>query len=941
MVRQKTTTMLCQFIDVFGKDLAAVKSLINELDGGNTYVLTNVSGYVVKNIRPNNNNYFIINNDKSVTLSSGQVYLLSDLYNFDFDGQKLTPVRKKVRMSKQILAGDLLKLITENFPEGTITLFDPDLNVIFTQGEGYAKYGMDPDLLIGKNAKDFLLPEILKGITAFSNDLKPDDTVSFEAAYEKSIYRNTIKAISDQKGIIEYYLLRTVDVTVMKSQSDEIRRQKNKYESIFSALDRSALVSITSKNGSIQHVNKAFVDTYGYNKNELIGENHNTLSSNHHPGHFWKNLWETISVGGIWRNEIKNVAKNGSAIWVDTVIAPIYDAKQQIEGYLNVAYPITEKKELEISLKESEAQFKYMVEASQEIVAVHEPDGRYKYVSPALERVTGFKPSEMVGVNPYAYFHPDDVKRIEEDSHNPVLRGEKNKNIQYRFRIKSGEYLWFDTYIDPIFNDHGEVVSLLTGSRDITALKEYELDLEESKQKLIDITDSIPGAVIRYVLHPDGTDAIEFASRGVEQLWQLSPEEVIKDASKAWSRVHPDDINVVKKSIENSVASLSFWNTTYRMVFPDGKVKWHSAFGNPKKLPNGNILFNTIVNDVTEIKEAEFQHLKALNQLQLAVDTANLGVWELDLSTRKLQWNNQIMKIYESTDEHFGGHIDDFLNAVHRDDVALARSELDKIIRGEVVKNVRYRILTPQGKVKHIYASGSPLKDDQGKVTRLIGINLDVSQIVHFEEQLKEALEQKDSLFIELHHRIKNNLQMVSSLMFIKSDTEKDPRLESFVKETSARINSISTIHEQLLQMQEVNRLDAAHYLSELARRLVNTYSLDRKKIELVQNCKRHVLSTDIVLTLGLVLNEVISNSIKHAYSEDQPGRVHLNFHKSDGRYTLEIYDEGIGLPEEVLHGKNLSYGMQLIHLFSDQINAELTIENRDGAYFNLCFQLD
>ncbi len=199
-------------------------------------------------------------------------------------------------------------------------------------------------------------------------------------------------------------------------------------------------------------------------------------------------------------------------------------------------------------------------------------------------------------------------------------------------------------------------------------------------------------------------------------------------------------------------------------------------------------------------------------------------------------------------------------------------------------------------------------------------------------DKIASTLEQRNQLFQELHHRIKNNLQLISSLLFIKSTVEKDKELKSFIEETSAKIQSIAQIHDQLLVMEEVNQLNVRGYIEELVGNLINTYQTDSEKYPVQMDIDDLIMDTDIVLVIGLFVNEVVSNTIKHAYPDKKGGPIHISIKSHDESIELAVADEGVGIPEHFINGKSGSYGIQLINIFSNQLKGDLTITNKNGT---------
>jgi PAS domain S-box-containing protein len=735
-----------------------------------------------------------------------------------------------------------------------------------------------------------------------------------------------------------------------------------------------------------------------------------------------------------------------------------------------VARDITKRKNSEIILQESEAKHRFLIETSQEMICLHDNTGHFKFVSPSMTKMAGYTPEELIGKDPYSFLHPDDINLVLEKNHKPSLAGTKSPSFQFRLRKKDETYIWLDSYIEPITDEKGKVISLLTGSRDISELKNIEIALEERNSFIENITNNLPGVVLQYRQHKDGRDEFSYFNKEAEHLWEIAPEVIKNDIGKVWEQVHKDDVEALRESFEHSKTELSIWEnehrfvmpdgrvkwlscvgvphrdsagtTTwdnllfdvtekkktqielarsqemvsniansipgvvwiyirqlngvdtvdyisegalrifeiskeeildditslwkmihsddlfefvksvdqsaknlmpwkydYRIVMPDGRVKWLSGGGNPRVLENGSIMWHSIALDVTDKKNIELDLKKTLKQLKLSIATGKMGIWELNLENGYLDWNDQMFNIFGVDKLSFDHKVETFNKCVHPEDLDFITNVISKFPENDKLADVQFRIIKPDGKIRHILVSGNPSTfNENGEFEKYIGVNIDVTHIAEYQEQLKASVEEKDALFKELHHRIKNNLQMVASLLYIKSTMTEETALKRFIDETSAKIHSISSIHEQLLQMKGIDKLDVKQYLDSLCRNLIQTYSYGYTKFDLTIDLDSAHMDIDKVLNLGLIVNEILSNAIKYAYPSGTNGKINVYLKHNNGQSILTVSDEGVGIPKEKLAGMNNSYGMQLITLFTKQIGGTLDIESENGAKFIIIF---
>ncbi len=223
------------------------------------------------------------------------------------------------------------------------------------------------------------------------------------------------------------------------------------------------------------------------------------------------------------------------------------------------------------------------------------------------------------------------------------------------------------------------------------------------------------------------------------------------------------------------------------------------------------------------------------------------------------------------------------------------------------------------------------LHDPEGQPIGIIGITRDITDRKRAEDRIKASLREKEVLLQEIHHRVKNNLQIISSLINLQSRYIKDKESLEMFKESRDRILSMALVHEKLYQSEDLARIDFADYIKSITRHLFHTYSVDTNTVRLNINCADVLLSIDKAIPCGLITNELVSNSLKHAFPDNRRGEVSINLHTDkDNRLTLIVSDTGIGLPEDMDITNIKTLGLRLVSELTRQLKGDLEIE-RDG----------
>jgi len=207
------------------------------------------------------------------------------------------------------------------------------------------------------------------------------------------------------------------------------------------------------------------------------------------------------------------------------------------------------------------------------------------------------------------------------------------------------------------------------------------------------------------------------------------------------------------------------------------------------------------------------------------------------------------------------------------------------------------------------------------------------------EERTSLSLQEKEVLLKEIHHRVKNNLQIISSLLNLQANylTEK-PYREMF-RESQNRVKSMALIHEKLYQSKDFVSIDFCDYIKDLATNLFRSYKVDPQSINLEINVTDVHLEIDKAIPIGLIVNELITNSLKHAFPGRKEGRIVVNFRSGDnGRYVLQVGDDGIGIPDDFNFKETTSLGLQLVSTLADQIKGNIRLLGRPGTKFEIVF---
>jgi PAS domain S-box-containing protein len=231
----------------------------------------------------------------------------------------------------------------------------------------------------------------------------------------------------------------------------------------------------------------------------------------------------------------------------------------------------------------------------------------------------------------------------------------------------------------------------------------------------------------------------------------------------------------------------------------------------------------------------------------------------------------------------------------------------------------------------------NPIETEDG--TMVLSAIVDISDRKHKEESIHAALREKDVLLGEIHHRVKNNLQIIHSLLDLQSGKIADPTVLEMVRESQNRIKSMALIHQTLYESKDFARVDFRTFLEAFVPQLVASYAVNTTAVELSLEASSVLLPINLAIPCGLVVNELISNALKHAFPAGRAGEISVKLTaEPDGKVALTVSDDGVGLPDGFDANETTTLGLQLVTLLADQLGAKLSMRRADPTTFTLRF---
>ena len=591
----------------------------------------------------------------------------------------------------------------------------------------------------------------------------------------------------------------------------------------------------------------------------------------------------------------------------------------------------SELKQAEEALQESEGKYRTLVTSIPVVTWITDNKGNTSFISPNIKEVYGFSPEEIYSEGDSLWFgriHPDDIEQVKE-AYERLFTGEGKFDIEYRIQRKDGQWIYSHDKAIATYKEEGVMYGYGV-FEDITERMQAEKALQESQHLISSVFESIQDGIS--ILAPDLT------IRQVNNLMkEWYAENLPLEGKKCYevyqNRNTPCDSCPMLRCMKSG-------KTERDIVpgLPGSAVEWIELFSYPMKDPetgkiNGAVEF---VRNITDWKKAEeaLQASEAKYRSIFKNTGTATAIIEADMTMSLV--NSEMEKLTGFSKKEIENK-KKWMEFVLKED--LARMKKYHVARrnggGEAPKRYEARLVNRAGEVRQGLLIVDMIPGTKQSVISL----LDITDRKQAEKKIKASLKEKEVMLQEIHHRVKNNMQIVVSLLRLQSYTAKDKKIEDMFKVAQSRIRSMAIIHEKLYKSKDFAVIDFAHYIRSLTTHLMQTYQIDPKQITLKTDVKDIHLDINQGVPVGLLINELVSNALKHAFPKGKKGEIIVKFHADKkGKKTLIVSDNGIGHPDKVDMSKPETLGLQLIKDLTKQIGGKLDLENKAGTTFKITF---
>ncbi len=728
------------------------------------------------------------------------------------------------------------------------------------------------------------------------------------------------------------------DITDRKQTKERLLEREALYRNLMeNSIDG---VELLDEEGNYLNVNQKECDMLGYSREELLTMKIADIDPNYPEEgfyHFWKDQPKGTSI----LFETLHRHKDGTLIPVE--VNGIFFTINEKRYIFGVARDIRERKQAEHEIQSREENLRITLNSIGDAVISTDVEGNIVRMNPVAENLCGWSIDEAQGkalTKVFHIVHAHTGKKMD----NPVAKVLKTGHIiglaNHTMLIsKHREHYQIADSAAPIKDESGEINGVVLVFRDVT--EEYEKDrkLRESEENFRNVIENSPVGIFRTtsdgrVLHvnPAMASMVGASSQqeAIDNFQDLSNTLYVhKERRRAF-------IKLLKEQGEVK-------NFEYKAKQKDGEQRWFSMNAIiSDTLSDGNFVINGFTSDITERKRFEHELQREQAFLSTVLDNIEEAIIISNEKGEIIRFNDYARKIHgvpekplppEQWARYYDLYRPDGKTPLPTEEIPLYRA-----YKGETVRKSELVIAAKNRRPRAMICNGQALTNDNGEFLGAVVSMHDITDFKNTETSLKNALQEKDFLMQELNHRVKNNLNMISSLIHLK-DAEIGAAAD--LRDLIHQVSAIQKVHETLFLGKDLTRIEMPQYLEDLLNTIFS--SSPTQKVELTPEIEDISLPTRAAVPVGLIVNELATNAIKHGFKEGETSwfSVKLNIDTNTREYTLSVANSGNPFPEEVDVDEPQTLGLQLVSSLVQQLDGRLELKRKPYPTFLIRFPLE
>lgn len=766
---------------------------------------------------------------------------------------------------------------------------------------------------------------------------------SDRSTFPVAIYTSLIKSDGGITGIRGI----TIDITERRRAEDALRESEARFKNLFEKMNAGVGIYEAIENGEdfiFKEINPAVERIENVRREHVVG--HSILEIFPRVREFglfdvFQRVWET---GEAEKHPISVYRDNRIAGWRENIVYKLPSGE-----IVAIYEDITEKKKAEEALAASEEKFRGVAERSFDLILLTDKSSLLTYASPSVTGMLGYSPEEVIGKSAFEFVHPESLASVQE-GFMKNLEGFITKPMEVSVRKKEGGYAILEISGASIKKD-GVFAGMQVIGRDITSRKADQgriaelLKIQEEQVRIINASPAVS-----FLWRAEENWPVEMVSKNIDQ-FGYAPDDFLSGSISYSAIVHPDDRHRVSEEVVyNGIHGIDEFSQQYRILGKEGRVYWIDDFTHIRRDADGNIThYEGIILDITERRLAEealrrseqrnARLLEAIPDMMFIIsrDGVYLDFNAPEGSSLLIPREGMVGRSIRDTP----GFSSEFADSI--------MSRINQATTMRQIQHFEYALDLPPGK-RYYDARAIALTDREVLfIIRDITEQKEVEEIQrHFTEKLEQevvsrtaalnaSLQEKVVLLREVHHRVKNNLQIIISLTNLQMRHIDDVHLKQALAETQNRVKAMSLVHEKLYQSEDLSMINFSVYVTSLVSQLFTYYGVNSRKIALHIDIGTIMIDINTAIPLGLVINELVSNVVKHAFPGERSGAVFITAKEENSTMVITIQDTGIGFPEGFDWRHTNSLGLHLVSALVEQVQGSVNLVNKGpGTTFRM-----
>ncbi len=642
-----------------------------------------------------------------------------------------------------------------------------------------------------------------------------------------------------------------------------------------------------------------------------------------------------------YRNDDKEIIKSGNAIdveekyvlagrefMVQCVKTPVRNNKDEIIGVMGIFWDITERKKAEETLELTQ----FSIDRTSVNIFWLDIKGRFIYVNDQASQSLGYTRDELLSM------HVWDIDPLMPQERWPARwRDLKQKGTSILEMIhRRKDQSEFPVEIHANYIQHAGKEYIFAFARDTTERKKAEEALIESENRFRTLFESASDAI--FLMKDE--NFVDCNSATLEMFGCERHEIIDHTPIEFSSPMQPDGRKSYEKALEKIKDAFSgqpqrfYWK--HKQL--DGTLFDAEVSLNLVELSSGPHL-QAMVRNITEHRKADEILRRERDFNKKLIHSSPMFFVGIDGEGKVIMMNPAMLDILGYSEDEVLGK--DYLANFVPDEEKEPLSRIFKILTTSNSPTIsENRMLAKDGRIFLVEWHGRPIFSEQGNFEFFFGLGIDITERRKFEEALKQALREKETLLNEVHHRVKNNLLTLYSLVNLqKISLQGKEDVERALEDTKQRISAMGKVHRMLYMSKNFSEIDFSEYIRSLIDEIQITYGMNERRVEIKSNLEPIALNIDTAIPCGLIVNELLVNAFRHAFPDYKNGRVMVSLVRKGKAIELKVQDNGIGIEGNPFSARSKSLGLRLVMMLSQQLNGEISYSGKKGSLFTIVFK--